>query len=93
MHVDMPFSESAITGANKAVSQINGVDLGDGKKYRFVMLRNFKTEAMPGGCLYPHEENKEDTYFRESSHLHQSFDLDFEEIEDETLDRHDIDVV
>lgn len=83
LHVNLPFSESAIIGANKAVSQINGVDIGDGKKYKFIGIRNFKTEMMKKGCKMKYKNFKGKTAWRKrkDAHFHQSFDIDLEEIE------------
>lgn len=87
LHVNLPFSENGIVGALKAVSDVRGVDIGDGKKYRFIGIRNFKTENMKDGCKMKHKNEKGRTVWRKrkDSHFHQGFDIDFEEIE-ETLD-------
>lgn len=82
LHVSLPFSESAIIGANKAVSEVRGVDIGDGKKYKFLGLRNFKNEYQKDGCKMKrtNEKGRKVSYKRKDAHYHQSFDIDLEEI-------------
>jgi len=82
LHVNLPFSETSVVSANRAVSQIRGVDIGDGKKYRFIELQNFKTVLMKDGCKLKHKNEKGRTVWRKrkDSHFHQSFDIILEEV-------------
>lgn len=83
LFVSLPFDQRSIEGAFIAVSEIRGVDIGDGKKYRFVAIRNFKTEKAPeSGSVLKRKNEKgetEDMPIKESHYI-QSFSIDLEEL-------------
>jgi len=81
-HVSLPLEEAGYQGASAAVSEVRGVDLGDGKRYRVKEVRLVSTKKRRFGCWLQRKNDKgEVEKFRmKETHFDQLVETVLEEI-------------